>query len=78
MLARVCDISVDGLFLETSSPLWIGATFSANLMLQPPLQVICTVCRIDPNKGMGVQVTFTDSESRGRFATLLEKLSKMC
>jgi hypothetical protein len=74
LLASVRDISIDGLFLETSNLLWIGATFAANLMLQPRLQVLCTVCRIDPSRGMGVQVTFVDSESRRRFVGLLEQL----
>jgi hypothetical protein len=73
LLARVRDMSVAGLFIETSPPLWIGATFSASLMLNPPLQINCTVRRIEPNRGMGVQVTFMDSETSQRFAHELDK-----
>ena len=77
LLARVCNISVEGLFLETSSLLWVGATFAANMMLPTPLPVNCTVCRIVPSQGMGVQVTFASPEARNRFTELLEELSRM-
>ena len=77
LLARVCNISVEGLFLEISTPLWIGATFSATMMLQAPLPVNCTVCRIVPSQGMGVQVTFASPETRKRYTDLLEELSRM-
>jgi len=72
--ARVFDISPEGLFLEVSAPFWVEATFSANLMIQPPLRMNCTVRRIVPNRGIGVQVTFTNSEASKRFAELVEKL----
>jgi hypothetical protein len=74
--ARVSDISIAGLFLELSTPLWIGATFSAKLMLKPPLQLNCTVRRVVPNRGMGVHVAFTDSETCIRFAKELGKLGQ--
>jgi hypothetical protein len=72
--ALVRDMSVAGLYIETSIPLWVGATFSANLMWQPPLSMNCTVSRVEPNRGMGVQVTFKDLETSKRYANELGKL----
>jgi len=34
--------------------LWVGATFSARLVLDPPLQMTCTVCRVEPVAGFAV------------------------
>ena len=76
MHARVCDISVAGMFLELANPLWIGATFSARLLLQPPLQMDCTVRRVVPHRGMGVQIAFNDSETGKRFAHELGKVTR--
>jgi hypothetical protein len=72
--ARVCDISVTGMFLEMSNPLWVGAIFSANLLIQPPLRMEWTVSRVSPNRGIGVKVALTDSEACQRFADVLSKL----
>jgi hypothetical protein len=69
--ARVRDISAEGLFLEVSSPLQLGEAFPATLMLQPLLHVICKVRRIEPNQGIGVQLTLTGPVDRKRFANLL-------
>lgn len=76
MQARVIDVSVEGLFLDTATPLWVGATFSADLMLQPPLRMNCTVRRIEPNRGMAVQIAFPSREIGKRFADLLAELSR--
>ena len=74
--ASVCDISANGMFIETANPLWIGATFSANLMLNPSLKIDCTVSRIDPHRGMAVQVAFACPESNRGFMQLVEKLGR--
>jgi hypothetical protein len=76
IVGRVRDMSASGLFIETLAPLWIGATFEANLMLRPPLRITCTVCRIEPNRGMGVQVTFEGLETRERLANELDRMSQ--
>jgi hypothetical protein len=72
--ARVKNVSVTGLFLEISPPLWIGATFLAKMILQPPIQMICTVSRVVPNRGMGVQVTCTTTDDDKRFSKVLNSL----
>jgi hypothetical protein len=66
----VRDIGPQGLFVEIAPPLWVGATFLARLVLDPPLQLNCTVRRVEP--GTGIAVTFELVEERGK--AQLEKL----
>ncbi len=73
---RVCNISAEGMFIEIASPLWVGASFSAQLALDQPLRVHCTVHRVEPGRGMGVRIVATDEESSKRFAGLLEALAR--
>jgi hypothetical protein len=73
--ASVNGISANGLFIETAKPLSIGATFSANLMIDPPLQMLCTVTRIDPSRGMAVRIAFATREYEDQFTKLVEKVS---
>ncbi len=73
---RVCNISAEGMFIEIANPLWVGASFSAQVVLDKPLRVHCTVHRIEPGHGMGVRIVITDEESRTRFAGLLEALTR--
>ena len=73
---RICDISAEGMFIEIASPLWVGASFSAQLSLDKPLRVDCTVHRVEPGRGMGVRVAVTDEESSKQFAALLEALAR--
>jgi hypothetical protein len=70
--ASVTIVSANGLFIETANPLWTGATFLANLMLGPPLQLYCTVSRIDPTRGVAVQVAFANKENDQQFTELVK------
>lgn len=74
--ARVSEISCNEIFVEVSNPLWVGATFAAALMLQPQIYMNCIVRRIEPNRGMALQITFETPEASKRFADLLEKLNR--
>jgi hypothetical protein len=73
---EVQDISIQGLFLEVPDPLWVGARFSARLILEEPVKLDCVVCRVVPGRGMGVLFEVPDQESRTRLAALFEKLVK--
>jgi hypothetical protein len=73
--ASVSGISANGMFIETANSLCIDATFSAILMIDPPLQMHCTVTRIDPSRGMAVRVAFSTREYEDRFTKLVEKVS---
>lgn len=72
---RVADISVNGMFIETSDPLWIGAGFAARLGLDPPVRVECSVRRVEPGRGMGVSFATPEPEAKARVSSLLGTLA---
>jgi hypothetical protein len=73
----VKDIGPQGLFVELSPPLWVGATFFARLIVDPPLRMSCTVRRVEP--GLGIAVTFELPEESGKaeLEKLLAQLPKL-
>ena len=73
---RVRDISLEGMLIELPDPLWIGARFSAQVKLEPPLWVECVVRRVEPGRGMGVSFSLPQEADRPRLAALLEALEK--
>jgi hypothetical protein len=73
--ASTRDISANGMFIEAIDPLWIGAGFTAQLDLEPPLKLNCFVKRIEPGRGMGVSVALSESESQKLYQDLLSSLS---
>jgi len=58
--AHTRDISASGMFIESADPLWVGAGFSAQLTLDKPVKLNCSVKRVEPGRGMGV--SFSSSE----------------
>ena len=72
---RVVDISAEGMQIEVANPLWLGATFTAHLPLEPPVQMECVVRRISPGQSMAVTFLLND-EGRTQLAVLLETLAK--
>jgi hypothetical protein len=72
--ARTIDISSNGMFIESSDPLWIGAGFTARLALETPLKVDCFVKRVEPGRGMGVSVVLPETQQL-RYQQLLASLS---
>lgn len=73
--ASTRDISSNGMFIESSDPLWIGAGFTAHLVLDRPVKVDCSVKRIEPGRGMGVSVTLVEQPHEQRYQDLLASLS---
>ncbi len=72
---RVIDISAEGMQIEVANPLWLGASFTAHLPMEPPLQMECVVRRIAPGRSMAV--TFVLNEGgRTQLGVLLETLAK--
>jgi hypothetical protein len=69
------DISSNGMFIEAVDPLWIGAGFTARLNLERPLELDCSVKRIEPGRGMGVAVSLCKGESQKLYQDLLSSLS---
>lgn len=73
--ASTRDISWNGMFIESANPLWIGAGFTAHLVLDRPVKVDCSVKRIEPGLGMGVTVKLSEGQHEQRFHDLLASLS---
>jgi hypothetical protein len=73
---RIRDISASGMFIESQDPLWIGAGFTARLVLEDPVKVDCFVRRVEPGRGMGVSVNLQEEERRQRYQSFLESLSR--
>jgi hypothetical protein len=63
------------MFIESVDPLWIGAGFTAHLVLDRPVKVDCSVKRIEPGRGMGVSVTLSEKQNEQRYQDLLASLS---
>ena len=73
--ASTRDISSNGMFIESADPLWIGAGFTAQLVLDRPVKVNCSVKRIEPGLGMGVSMTVSESQYEQHYQDLLASLS---
>jgi hypothetical protein len=73
--ASTRDISSNGMFIESADPLWIGAGFTAHLVLDRRVRVDCSVKRIEPGLGMGVAVTLSEEQHEQRYQDLLASLS---
>lgn len=74
--ARIGDIGAEGMFIETLDPLWVGASFTAALLIEPALRLDCSVRRVVPGKGMGVQFSSLDDDSRIRIGDLIRSLQQ--
>ena len=72
---RTRDISANGMFIEASDPLWVGAGFAARLNLAQPLRLECFVKRVEPGRGMGVTVSHPESQSQKLYQDLLSSLN---
>jgi len=68
------DIGPRGLFVNMDSPLWIGASFSARLLLDPVLTLHCMVRRVEPGVGIGVVFEELAGSSKLQLDKLLDAL----
>jgi PilZ domain len=73
--ASTRDVSSNGMFIESLDPLWVGAGFTANLQLERPVKVVCSVKRVEPGRGMGVSVSLPD-EQQESYQQLISRLSQ--
>jgi hypothetical protein len=74
IMGRVLDIGPNGLFIELSQPLWLGATFAARLMRTPPILLNCMVRRVEPGKGFAVSFDLPEEEGKRELQRLLATL----
>ena len=73
--ASTRDISSNGMFIESTDPLWVGAGFTASLQLDRPVKVDCFVKRVEPGRGMGVSVSLSQ-EQQTDYQSLISRLSR--
>jgi hypothetical protein len=73
--ASTRDISSNGMFIESTDPLWVGAGFTASLQLDRPVKVDCFVKRVEPGRGMGVSVSLSQ-EQQNDYQSLISRLSR--
>ncbi len=70
------DISSNGMFIESTDTLWVGAGFTARLALDRPVQINCLVKRVEPGRGMAVAVTVSEEQHQQRYQELLASLTR--
>jgi hypothetical protein len=73
----VRDIGPQGLFIELTPPLWVGATFTARLLLDPALRLDCTVRRVEPEGGIAVRFDVSDESGKRQLENLLATLPRL-
>jgi hypothetical protein len=73
----VRDVGPQGLFVELTPPLWVGATFLARLVVDPPLQLHCTVRRVEPGTGIAVTFDLAEESGKAQLEKLLARLPKV-
>lgn len=69
------DISANGMFIESADTLWVGAGFTARLGLDRPVQMDCSVKRVEPGRGMAVTVTVSEEQHQRRYQDLIASLT---
>jgi hypothetical protein len=70
------DVSSNGMFIESPDTLWVGAGFSARMVVNSnPVKVDCFVKRVEPGRGMGVTVAAPESDNQQRYLDLIASLS---
>jgi c-di-GMP-binding flagellar brake protein YcgR len=74
--ARTTDISLDGMMVETPSPLAAGTEFRARVFLGEgaPLEAECVVKQVFEGKGMGVSFADLKPADQARLRKLLAGL----
>jgi hypothetical protein len=74
--AKTRDISTNGMFIESADTLWVGAGFTARLALDRPVQMDCSVKRVEPGRGMAVSVTVSGDQHQQRYQDLIASLNR--
>ena len=72
---RTRDVSSNGMFIESTDTLWVGAGFTACLALERPVQMDCLVKRVEPGNGMAVSVTVSEDQHQQLYQELIASLT---
>lgn len=73
--ARVRDLSEIGLFVETASPISVGATANLEFLVQEGhIRAEAVVRHVRPGEGVGLKFTAMPQKDRPRLEALLKRL----
>jgi PilZ domain-containing protein len=73
--ARVRDVSLGGLFVETSKPRAVGLTAKVDFLVQEgQIRAAAVVRHVEPGRGLGLKFTAVGDGDRPHFIALLNRL----
>jgi len=73
--ARVRDVSLGGLFVETAKPRAVGSTAKVDFLVQEgPIRADAVVRHVEPGCGLGLKLTAVSDGDRPHFIALLNRL----
>ena len=72
----VTDVSTVGMFIAMGNPLWVGASFTAKILLGEPIEVPCVVRRVLPGRGMGVGFENVGDKTRAQLKAFIRRISE--
>ena len=77
-LSSVSDLSLGGLFIETSDPRPLGATVKIDFLVQEgQIRAEAIVRHVKPGTGLGLQLTALAEPDRPRLAALMTRLCRL-
>ena len=77
-LSSVSDISLRGLFIETSDPRPLGAKAKIDFLVQEEqIRAEAIVCHVKPGTGLGLKLTALAEPDRPRLAALMTRLCRL-
>ena len=77
-LSSVSDLSLRGLFIETSDPRPLGATAKIDFLVQEgQIRAEAVVRHVKPGTGMGLKLTALAEPDRPRLAALMTRLCRL-
>ena len=77
LMGTILNIGPGGLFVELAPPLWVGATFTARLMVNPIVRLNCTVRRVEPGRGIALSFDELEESGKAQLEAVLAGLPKL-
>ena len=73
--ARVRDVSLSGLFIETAKPKAVGLRAKVHFLVQEgQIRADAVVRHVEPGRGLGLKFTAVNDRDRQHFIALLNRL----
>jgi hypothetical protein len=71
----VCDVSLGGLFLETTPPRTIGSPTKVDFLVgEGQIRAEAVVRHVVPGRGLGLKFTAVTEQDRRKFAALMRRV----